>query len=201
MTMTKNATSPAGPRAGAQGAGARREDAPRARAKRPLFAPLACVALAAACGGSSFQTTANITGTYDVSLTNGANGCQFASWTTGAMVSNIGVDITQNGTNASAQVTGLAALVYAVDLGTATFTGSVQGDTFTMTAFGSHAATDGQCSYTLKASMTGTQLGDSVQGQLTYSETTNGSPDCGYHATCTSVQSFAGVRPPSADGG
>jgi hypothetical protein len=62
-------------------------------------------------------------------------------------------------------------------------------------------ATDGACSFTIKATLAGSISDNSISGQITYSETTNGSPACGYHATCTSVQAFAGVRAPSADGG
>ncbi len=160
------------------------------------------VTLASACGGSSFSSqTADVAGVYTVDLTTGDNGCMFTSWTPGSSTMNVPVTLTQQGANATATVGGLAALVLDVVLGTAEFQGKVTGDSFSLAAFGSTTAKDGSCPFTIKAMLTGNISGDSISGQITYSESTNGSPSCSYHATCTSVQTFDGVRAPSADGG
>jgi hypothetical protein len=164
-----------------------------------LSASLASIA--AACGGSSFQTQApaDISGNYSVTLTNQANGCMFANWTVGSSAQDLHIAIQQQGASASATVSGVAALVLDVILGTPTFQGAVQGESFSLTAFGSNQGKDGMCTFTIKVTMAGSIDGDAIQGTLTYSETTNGSPACDYHSTCTSVETFAGVRP--GDGG
>jgi hypothetical protein len=172
----------------------------------PAFASvvpvIALAALAAACGGNSFSSqTADVAGDYTVDLKTGDNGCMFTSWTPGSSTMNVPVTLTQQGTTVTATVGGLAAAVLDLVLGTAQFQGTVTGDSFSLSAFGTAHATDGDCSYTLKATLAGSISGDSIQGQITYSESTNGSPACSYHATCTSVQNFDGVRAPSADGG
>src|SRR5271155_1188176 len=125
-----------------------------------FFGALAAAAVVTSCSGSSFASgPANIGGNYSVSITSGDNGCEFPNWTSGAMTQNIEVAITQNGTTASATVSGLVAILFDVALGTAQFQGSVQGDTFTLTDIGSNAAKDGDCSYTLKATLSGTAVG------------------------------------------
>jgi hypothetical protein len=168
--------------------------------------PLSLFALGAAvtaCGGGSFSSqTADITGDFSVSLTTGSNACEFTGWTVGSVAMNVPVAIAQQGTSATATVTGLAAmLLLDAVLGTHEFQGTVSGDSFALTAFGSTSLKDGDCAFTIKATMTGSISGDAIQGQITYTETTNGNPACGYHATCSSVQSFAGVRAPSDDAG
>jgi hypothetical protein len=169
--------------------------------------PAAFVACAFACGGGSFQSSSappapsDISGDYIVTLTNGANACQFSNWTSGSS-SNVHLDMQQTGSNATGTVTGVAGLLFDVILGgMPTFQGTVSGDSFSLAAVGTNSAKDGQCSYTIKATLTGTLTGDAIQGQLTYSETTNGSSDCSYHATCSSVEAYAGARAPDAGGG
>jgi hypothetical protein len=162
------------------------------------------LAFAPGCGGSTFQANqppANIAGDYSVSLTNGNNGCQFANWTQGSTAQDVHVMLAQQGASATATLTGLAGLLFYVVLGTVQFQGTVSGDSFTLTAVGSNPARDGMCTFTIKATLTGSTAGDTIQGQLAYTETTNGSPDCSYHSTCSSIQSFAGARPPAADAG
>jgi len=185
---------------------------PRDWISRPWFfsaiaLSAAVVASAIACGGSSFQpspsTTApsDIGGDYIATLTNGTNDCQFANWTAGSTTS-VHLDVQQTGPSATATVTGVAGLLFDVILGgMPQFQGTVSGDSFDLVAVGTNASKDGQCSYTIKATLTGTLTGDAIQGNLTYSETTNGSSDCSYHATCTSVEAYAGARAPDAGAG
>jgi hypothetical protein len=168
-------------------------------------AALAGAAALIACGGSSFQAQsapANIVGDYTTTLTNGANGCQFGNWNSGDTTQDVHLTVQQTGANATATVTGVAGLLFDVILGgMPQFEGTVTGDSFSLAAVGTNSAKDGQCSFTIKATLVGTLSGDAIQGQLTYSETTNGSSDCGYHATCTSVQAYAGTRAPEAGSG
>jgi hypothetical protein len=163
---------------------------------------IALAALVAGCGGTSFTSqTGDVAGVYSVALTTGSNGCEFDKWTVGSSVMDVPVTLTQQGTSATATVSGPAALVLDLVLGTAQFQGTVTGDAFTLTAYGSTSLKDGDCAFTIKASLSGSISNDAIQGQITYSETTNGNPACAYHSTCSSVQSFDGVRAPSADGG
>jgi hypothetical protein len=155
-----------------------------------------------ACGGAfqSSSSPSDISGSYSIALTNQSNGCQFANWTNGSTASDVHFDVQQQGPNVSATVTGVAGLLFDLILGgKPQFQGTVTDSSFTMAAVGANSATDSQCAYTIQATMAGSSDGDTIQGQLTYTETTNGSPDCGYHATCSSVQSYAGARAPSAD--
>jgi hypothetical protein len=161
--------------------------------------------LTSACSGGSLQATppANIAGAYSVTLTNGDNGCQFTNFTGAPPTQDVHVTLQQQGATATGSVTGLAGLFFSIVLGTMAqqFQGTVSGDSFTLTAHGANAFHAGQCTFTIEATLSGTITGDTIQGQLVYTESTNGSPDCAYHATCSSTQSFAGARAPSADGG
>lgn len=168
------------------------------------IAVAAFLAGAFACGGSSFQSSSSppapsdISGDYIATLTNGANDCQFPNWTAGSTAS-VHLAVQQTGSSATATVTGVAGFLFDVILGgMPQFQGTVSGDSFDLVAVGTNASNDGQCSYTIKATLTGTLTGDAIQGNLTYSETTNGSSDCSYHATCTSVEAYAGARAPDA---
>jgi hypothetical protein len=163
------------------------------------------LAWAFACGGGSVESPpapADVSGNYTLAITNGTNGCQFSNWTSGSSTQGVHLTLDQSGADAGATVTGLVGALFDVILGGMPhFEGTVSGTSFTLTAVGTNSATDGQCSFTIKATMTGTETGDAIQGQISYGETTNGSADCGFHATCASVQSYAGVRTPDAGGG
>jgi hypothetical protein len=156
----------------------------------------------AGCSGSGFTATpTDISGDYNTTLTNGDNSCMFANWTSGSTTQNVHVTIKQTGGSATATVTGVAGLLFDVILGgMPQFAGTVTGDGFTLTAVGTNSAKDGQCAYTLKATLSGTITGDAIQGQIVYAESTNGSPDCSYHSTCTSTQAYAGARAPASNG-
>jgi hypothetical protein len=168
--------------------------------RQSVFFSLSVLAVSggvAACGGSSFSAqTANVAGAYSVALTSGDNGCQFASWTPGSSVQDVPVTITQQNSSVTATVAGSAALVLDLVLGTATFQGTVTGDSFTMSAFGKNPGHDGNCTFTIEATLSGSITGDAIQGTIAYTEKTNGDPACAYHSTCSSAQSFAGSRPP-----
>jgi hypothetical protein len=162
-----------------------------------LAGSIACI-VAVACSNSFNGSSVDLTGDYTVALTDGANDCMFPNWTQGSSTQGIALDVQQEGSSVTGTVNGVAAVVLDALLGTHQFQGTVDGSSFTMTAIGSNAAKDQGCSYTVKATVTGTLDGDAIQGSITYTETTNGSSDCGYHATCSSVESYAGVRAPDA---
>ncbi|HTQ46576.1 MAG TPA: hypothetical protein VMI75_27675 [Polyangiaceae bacterium] len=155
--------------------------------------PLAFVALFA-CGSSSNGPPANVAGTYTVSVTNGQNGCMVGTFTPGAMTAGVTVQVTQNGTQVSADVMGLAGVYLTAGVGSSTLVGQINGSTANLTASANH--TTGMCAYTTTATANMTFDGDTMQGTITYSDSGNGSSDCGVVEACTNTQNFAGSRPP-----
>lgn len=148
--------------------------------------------LLAACGSDP----ADITGDYSVAVTNADNGCELDNWTEGESASNIQVSITQNGESASAEVGGVTGGVLDFWLGGSVFTGTVDGNDFSMTIEGSNALAEGNCAYTMDAILAGSINGDAISGTISYAAQTNGGTDCGALTGCASVQEFSGVRPP-----
>jgi hypothetical protein len=139
---------------------------------------------------------ANVTGTYTTNLTNGANGCMFSNWTEGNVTSGIPIMLTQSGTAVTGTVMGAAATYLDVLLGSHVFVGNVSGHELDLVLHGSRSATTGGCTAMANAEIHGTLVGDTLTGTITYSAVTNHDPSCGYLETCTSTQSFNGVRPP-----
>jgi hypothetical protein len=146
-----------------------------------------------ACAGCG---NANIAGNYNVTVTDGQNGCNFGNWTQGMMSSNIPFDITQQGTNASGTVGGVTGGLIAIVEGSATFNGTVGSNVFDLKLVGMRALSMGACAYTINAEAVGTITGDTITGTIDYSAMTNGSPDCGVLTGCHSHQDFTGVRAP-----
>ena len=143
------------------------------------------------CGGA-----ADVAGTYSIGITNKDNGCGFDNWTVGQMTSNVGLVITQSGDKATATVQGVAGAFYTLVLGTASFTGTVDGNALDLTIFGTRQATKNSCAYTVNAEVHAAISGDLLSGTIDYKAATNGSPDCGSIQDCTSSQAFNGTRPP-----
>jgi len=150
--------------------------------------------LAAACGNSS--TPANVAGSYTVAVTNEGNGCNFQNWQSGNTASNIPVTVTQSGANATAVVGGAAGAYMTAVLGSNAFSGPVNGAQVDLTLYGTRSASQGNCAYTVNATMLATSMGDFLSGTITYTAATNGSPDCGALQGCQSIQDFNGTRPP-----
>jgi hypothetical protein len=162
--------------------------------KKPL---LVLFALLAACGDddSSSSPPADVSGNYSVSVTNTDNGCGYNGWTIGQSTQNIAFVVTQNGVAASGEVKGAANFYFAV-LGIGPLAGTVDGAHANMAADGTLHLKDGNCDYVVRATADFTLTGDTINGTMTYSNTTNGDPSCGTKSTCTSTQSIAGSRPP-----
>jgi len=149
-----------------------------------------------ACGSSSSGPPANVAGTYTVSVTNGQNGCMVGTFTPGAMTAGVTVQVTQNGSQVSADVMGLAGVYLTAGVGSSTLVGSLSGSTASLTATANH--TTGMCAYTTTATASIAFNGDTMQGTITYADSGNGSSDCGVVQSCTNQQNFAGSRPPSS---
>lgn len=162
--------------------------------KQPARFPAACFLLfAAGCGGGS---DANVEGNWTVAVTNRDNGCAFANWEVGNQASNIPVAITQEGSNVTATITGAVGGYVAFLLGSATFTGGVDGDALTLELFG-RAQTQGNCSFSYNAVLIGDVDGDTMTGRIEYRGVTNNNPDCAAIEGCVSFQEFNGTRPPT----
>ena len=161
--------------------------------KQALFGVCAAflIVSSSACG-----SPANVAGSYAVNLTNKDNGCQFANWTVGAMTSNVPITITQAGGEVTANVTGVAGTYLTVVLGSASFTGTIDGSSLSLKLFGTRSATKENCAYTINASLDAASSGDLIEGKINYESATNGSPDCGALQGCVTSQAFNGTRPP-----
>lgn len=162
----------------------------------PLAFLLVAASASAGCSSSNASSTspASVAGTYTVNVTDGQNGCNIPNFTSGAMTSDISVVVSACGSQVCANVQGVSGFFLSVGVGTSTLTGSIQGNTATLTASASHA--NATCMYTTTATATLTFDGNTMQGTMTYTDSGNGSPDCGVAQQCTSEQTFAGSRPP-----
>jgi hypothetical protein len=149
-----------------------------------------------ACALCACGSPANVAGNYSVNLTNKDNGCNFANWTVGQMTSGIAITVTQSGGDVTATVGGLGGAFLTAVLGSASFTGTADGNAIDLKLFGTRSATMSGCAYTVNAHLTGGIAGDLLEGSIEYTPATNGSPDCGVLATCTNAQAFNGTRPP-----
>lgn len=151
----------------------------------------------AGCSSSSSPPPADFSGNYTVAVTNGQNGCGFKNWTVGNSSNGTPVAITQNGASVSADVGSVAGAYYQAILGSHVFSGSVSGTQMSATIHGTTPFKQGaNCTYQVTANMAASISGDSISGTVNYSTTTNGGSDCGTLVGCSSVQNFAGSRPP-----
>ncbi|CAN5627176.1 hypothetical protein BH11MYX1_BH11MYX1_16030 [soil metagenome] len=139
---------------------------------------------------------ASVAGNYTVGVTNRTNGCNFASWTEGAMNSGIPVAITQAGSTASANITGVTGGYFDLVFGTSVFTGTVDGDALDLKLMGTKPQTTGNCTYTYDGEIVGTATGDTLTGKINYTAATNNHTDCATIEGCVTYQDFSGSRPP-----
>jgi hypothetical protein len=147
-------------------------------------------------GGGGNVEPADAAGEYLISATNGANGCMFDGWMEGNMSTGIPFTVTQDGDEIQGTIGGAVGVVATLLLGSNNFVGTVVGDDFTMTNYGTKSSTSGSCAVTVNAFVDGSIDGDAIQGSIEYIPQTNGSPDCGVLNDCKTIASFSGVRPP-----
>jgi hypothetical protein len=147
-----------------------------------------------ACGTDPVQ----LAGNYTVGVTNRDNGCNLANWTVGAMTSGVTVAITQNGSTATADLTGGVGALFDFAFGSSTFTGTVDGTMFTLDLQGTRPQTAGNCTYTYDGQIIGASNGDIITGRINYTAADNGHTDCtsmNIHG-CVTYQDYNGSRPP-----
>jgi hypothetical protein len=150
--------------------------------------------------GPSDLPPADVSGDYTVTLTNLSNTCVTETdWIDGAVSPDNRYDIRQDGATITAQGQGNAAVYFVVLLGSNDFSGSVKGDAFRLTDVGPYVKTDGSCSYTIDAIVSGSIDGDTISGTITYrpvlSADPSCNPDCAPYA-CEAVQAYVGTRAP-----
>jgi hypothetical protein len=151
---------------------------------------LATILTLAGCSASP----ANVAGSYSVSLTNDDNGCMFANWD-GMSTPGVPLEITQNGTAATATVGGTAAAAFNLIFGTNVMVGNVSGSHMDFIV---HGTMHDACGATLDAHATVELVGDTLtNGTITYTYANVDNTCEAYKATCTSTQLFNGTRPPS----
>jgi hypothetical protein len=152
----------------------------------------------AGCGGDDdFESKpVDVSGVYNVAVTNKSNACSFPNWEDGKSTTGIPLTMTQSGTDISGSIDGIAGGLVKLLLGSNTFQGTVDGKEVHATNFGTNSFNQVGCTYTINMTLDGELQGDALQGTLHYRPKTNGSPDCGSLESCESVQDFSGVRAP-----
>jgi hypothetical protein len=147
----------------------------------------------AACGSDPVDAE----GTYSVSVTNRANGCNFMGWTIDESAANIGVVVNQEGEDVNADVMGLTRIYLDGVLGGHVFQGTVDGDELDMSITGNKTFTTGNCvDHTIDARMRATLEGDVLEGRIDYTIVGTGST-CEPYDGCVSYQDMNGTRPPT----
>ena len=160
---------------------------------RRITSLLLGIAAVAGCG----DDPANVAGDYSIAVTNRSNGCDLTNWTEGNTAQDIPVEIVQNGSAATADVTGGVGGLLDVWLGSSLFTGEVAGNHLDLLLTGTTEYAEGECDYTMNATIDATLDGDALEGEIRYEAQTDLDPECGDLTGCVSVQEFVGVRPPS----
>jgi hypothetical protein len=147
-------------------------------------------------GSGSGDPPANVAGDYMVSITNGINTCpNNGDWLEGSQSTGIPFTIQQDGTRIWAEATGAAALLFILATGEVTFEGEIEGDQFSMTNYGSRVEHNGNCTYTVNATIAGTIQGNAIEGTVTYKPVLTDNPDC-EALECQAEQAYSGHRPP-----
>ncbi|HWA73000.1 MAG TPA: hypothetical protein VG937_11715 [Polyangiaceae bacterium] len=165
-------------------------------APRKLLAVSSLLLALGGCDSSEEFTSdiADVAGNYTVAVTNGASSCTF-DWEEGKESTGIDLTITQDGENLHATLGGVTGALFSLLFGSAEFDGMLHGKSLDLTNYGQRTSQQGNCSFTYNSIVSATQMGDAVEGTITYTTKTNGNPDCAA-VECSAVQRFSGSRPP-----
>ena len=156
---------------------------------------VAAAMLASACGDDEeFRNTEDVAGTYDLTIRNADNGCQFENWEEDGTATDIGLQVSQTERELHGQLVGVGGGVVAVLIGTAEFEGGVAGNDVTLEGFSGYVRQEGNCTYNLRVTLNGTLNGNVMSGTLRYTFATNDAPDCTDLEACESIQTFDAVR-------
>ncbi len=154
-----------------------------------------CFACSSEGSVGSQPSLPNVTGEYSVSAVYGENGCAFTDWPTGNALQNVPFTVTQTGAELTAELGGIVGGVVALIHGSNKYTGTLKGNSATLTIFGTVPQSKGNCTYTFNNVVVATFSGDFVTGRLSFTPAVTGNPDCAAVA-CESVMSVNGARPP-----
>lgn len=143
------------------------------------------------------EAQVNFNGDYSVTVTNGANGCDFDDWVEGASNANIPLKIAHDGAELTATVEGIPGALLGLLHGSNQFTGKATGKRLEMWIDGTIPTTAGNCTFTWSNDATASLDGDYLDGRLVYSPAHNDNPDCAA-VTCETEQLFNGTRPKTA---
>jgi hypothetical protein len=155
---------------------------------------------AASCDDGDAQAPIDVAGRYQISLTNGANGCMLERWQEGQMSQGVTLLVVQDAADkrkVSATVEGIVGGLISLWIGSNTFQGTASSGALDMTIMGTRAMSNGTCAYTTVARARAAVMKDAIDGTVTYSYATNGAPDCAWRTGCQTIQRFNGTRPPS----
>jgi hypothetical protein len=147
-------------------------------------------------GSGGGEPAANVAGDYTVSLTNGANTCPSKSdWIEGNQSTGIPFTIQQDGNRIWAEAEGPAAVLFILVTGEVAFEGEVHENAFSMTNYGTKVSQEGNCTYTVNATIAGTVDGNTIEGTVVYRPAVTDNPDCAA-LDCQAEQLYSGIRPP-----
>lgn len=155
-----------------------------------------CLCLCLFVGACGDDEPANVAGTYTLNVTNGQNGCNFSGFGSGISGSNVSLAMVQDGRDVSGTVGGVAGNLLSALLGSNRFQGDVDESRVHMEIEGNRAGSEGNCAFTVNATLKAFADGDFLEGNIEYTRVDNGNSDCAALRNCVSVQSFNGARPP-----
>jgi hypothetical protein len=128
------------------------------------------IVIVLACAACT-SAPADVMGTYSGPLTRGDNGCNITDWTPGAIVADLGLDITQDGNAVQVTATGSEAAILDATVSGHTFTGSVSDVSLQVTIVGTHMRMMQNCMIRLDAAIIASASGSTLDGELHYRET------------------------------
>jgi hypothetical protein len=162
---------------------------------RWLVPGLIALGLSSCSSDKEFEDTKQVGGQYDMTVRNGANGCQFEDWVEGETATDIGLHIEQDQNDLTGRLEGsVGSLVAALALGTAEFTGTVASNRVTLVAVSPYVSRDGSCTFSREVTLRGELEGNVMSGEIEHSLATNDAPGCEGMEDCVSVQTFDAIR-------
>jgi hypothetical protein len=151
---------------------------------------------AGSSGGGGGDPAARVAGDYTVSLTNGANTCPSGGdWVEGNQSAGIPFTIQQDGNRIWAEAAGPAAVLFILVTGEVAFEGEIHENEFSMTNYGTKVSQEGNCTYTVNATIAGTVDDNTIEGTVVYKPVITDNPDCAPF-DCQAEQAYSGSRPP-----
>lgn len=149
------------------------------------------------CGGT--DEPVNFNGTYTTTITNKANGCEFANWMVGNKTQNVEVVMATDATDAKSVVVtvqGFAGGFLELFVGSRIFISNTNGNEISGLLLG-RESTDAGCMQQSRIRINGKLNGDALDGTLTYGFVVKNPETCGIKASCATQQTIVGSRPTS----